>query len=240
MTKTPTIEVRAEQPYLAIPVEVALKEFDPAIAAIDEIFSWLGQRAIDPAGPLFFRYLTIGDMDGRFPIDVGVPIAAAVPSAGRIVPGVIPSGRYATLVHTGHPDRLVTAHAALQDWAAEQGLAVERDGGAWGGRFEFYLTDPAEQPDRERWSTEIAYLLRDGGGAIGAETSSTKPMGELPKGIGKPATRALAAAGYTRLDQLAAASEAELLALHGVGPKAIRVLRPALAAKGLAFAPARS
>ncbi|NEE36127.1 DNA-binding protein, partial [Streptomyces sp. SID7982] len=29
---------------------------------------------------------------------------------------------------------------------------------------------------------------------------------------------------------------AEVLALHGVGPKAIRVLREALAAEGLAFA----
>jgi hypothetical protein len=31
-------------------------------------------------------------------------------------------------------------------------------------------------------------------------------------------------------------TEAELLQLHGVGPKTIRTLRPALAARGLAFA----
>ncbi len=59
----------------------------------------------------------------------------------------------------------------------------------------------------------------------------------LPAGIGKPARRALTAAGYTRLDQLAKVQEDDLLKLHGVGPKAIRVLRDALRASGRSFAP---
>ena len=58
---------------------------------------------------------------------------------------------------------------------------------------------------------------------------------DLPVGLSKPALRALAQAGYARLDQLAALSEAELGQLHGVGPKAIGLLRQALGAKGLAF-----
>ncbi|WP_033344615.1 helix-hairpin-helix domain-containing protein [Catenuloplanes japonicus] len=56
---------------------------------------------------------------------------------------------------------------------------------------------------------------------------------DLPRGIGRPATGALELAGYTRLDQLAGVPEKELLALHGVGPKAIRVLKEALAERGL-------
>lgn len=57
--------------------------------------------------------------------------------------------------------------------------------------------------------------------------------------IGAPATRALTGAGYRHLEQLAAISEGELLALHGVGPKAIRILREALAACGMTFASER-
>ena len=49
---------------------------------------------------------------------------------------------------------------------------------------------------------------------------------ELPA-IGAPATRALAAIGVTKLSQLEGRSEAELLALHGFGPKALRLLREA-------------
>ncbi|MBK8989192.1 MAG: dihydrofolate reductase family protein [Chloroflexi bacterium] len=59
---------------------------------------------------------------------------------------------------------------------------------------------------------------------------------ELPTGIGKPAEQALAVTGYNRLEQLAQVSETEILKLHGVGPKAVGLLRQALAAKGLSFA----
>jgi hypothetical protein len=56
---------------------------------------------------------------------------------------------------------------------------------------------------------------------------------DLPRGIGRPATGALHAAGYERLEQLDGVPAADLLALHGVGPKAVRVLRAALAERGL-------
>lgn len=57
----------------------------------------------------------------------------------------------------------------------------------------------------------------------------------LPATIGKLAQRAQADAGYLRLEQLAGVSEASLLQLHGVGPKAIRILREALAERSLSF-----
>lgn len=60
----------------------------------------------------------------------------------------------------------------------------------------------------------------------GAETG-------FPPGIPRPAIRELTAAGYTRIDQLAGTSEAGLLQLHGVGPKAIRIIQQALAERGL-------
>ena len=59
---------------------------------------------------------------------------------------------------------------------------------------------------------------------------------DLPDKLAKPAQRALAGAGYVRLEQLTQVSEEELLALHGMGPKALEQLRSALAAKGLSFA----
>jgi hypothetical protein len=54
--------------------------------------------------------------------------------------------------------------------------------------------------------------------------------------LSAPANRALAEAGYTTLADVARAGERELLALHGVGPKAIRLLREAFAGRGLTFA----
>ncbi|MFC9131552.1 MmcQ/YjbR family DNA-binding protein [Streptomyces sp. NPDC057099] len=68
-----------------------------------------------------------------------------------------------------------------------------------------------------------------------AEAAADAPGGDLPAGIGRPATQALLGAGVTTLEQVARHSRAELLALHGVGPKAVRVLSEALEQRGLAL-----
>jgi predicted flap endonuclease-1-like 5' DNA nuclease len=57
-------------------------------------------------------------------------------------------------------------------------------------------------------------------------------LDELPK-IGAPATRALNNAGYTSLRQLAGVPRAELAKLHGMGPKALRIIEDNLAKQGL-------
>jgi hypothetical protein len=61
---------------------------------------------------------------------------------------------------------------------------------------------------------------------------------DLPK-LAAPAQRALAGAGYTRLEQLTRLSEDEIKKLHGIGPNALDQLRRALAARGLSFASAK-
>ena len=62
----------------------------------------------------------------------------------------------------------------------------------------------------------------------------TAPEG-FPTAIGRPATGALREAGYTDLTQLAGVPAAALLRLHGVGPKAVSVLRDALSARGMSL-----
>ncbi len=64
---------------------------------------------------------------------------------------------------------------------------------------------------------------------------NSKPDSDLPK-LAEPAQRALAAAGIQHLAQLSQLSESEIKQLHGIGPNALKRLRRALAAKGLAFA----
>ena len=63
-----------------------------------------------------------------------------------------------------------------------------------------------------------------------------EPESDLPTGLARPAQRALAGAGYVRLEQFTKLREAEVMRLHGMGPKALDQIRRALAAKGLSFA----
>jgi quinol monooxygenase YgiN len=60
---------------------------------------------------------------------------------------------------------------------------------------------------------------------------------DLPAAVGGPARRALAGAGFDRLRDLTGVPERDLLRLHGVGPRAVGVLRAALAEQGWRFAP---
>lgn len=53
--------------------------------------------------------------------------------------------------------------------------------------------------------------------------------------IGAPAFRALDNAGIISLQDLSKYTEKELLALHGFGPKALRLLRDALNKRNLSF-----
>lgn len=53
--------------------------------------------------------------------------------------------------------------------------------------------------------------------------------------IGSPARRALANAGFTRLEELTRVREQDLAKLHGMGPKALTLLKEALTERGLAF-----
>jgi len=57
---------------------------------------------------------------------------------------------------------------------------------------------------------------------------------DLPS-IGAPARRALEAAGVTTLAQVATWTAADLGDLHGVGPRAVRLLREAMAERSITF-----
>jgi len=64
----------------------------------------------------------------------------------------------------------------------------------------------------------------------------SEPIADLPEGLPKPAIRALTRAGYTRLEQFTQLRESDLYRLHGMGAKAIGMIRVALAARGQGLA----
>ncbi len=70
------------------------------------------------------------------------------------------------------------------------------------------------------------------------KNDANEPQSDLPAALARPARLALVGAGYVRLEQLTEVGEAEVLKLHGMGPKALEQLRRALAASGQSFADA--
>ncbi len=68
------------------------------------------------------------------------------------------------------------------------------------------------------------------------KSSRVPPESPFPKGIPQPALRALASLEITRLDQVPRFTEAQLLALHGMGPKALGIIQAELRARGKSLA----
>jgi hypothetical protein len=101
-------------------------------------------------------------MAANMDIELGIPVATAMPGDARVSAGVIPAGRYGSLTYTGDG---IKANKALLDWAAEHGIGWDRwddeKGDAFRARIETYLTNPDEEPNRAKWQTEVAIRLAD-------------------------------------------------------------------------------
>ena len=117
------------------------------------------------------------------------------------------------------------------------------------GCLDFAITADTVDPGRidvyERWRTRPELTAFRGSGPSGEQQATLLavevdefevPGTPLPPGLGRPAIRALHAAGITDLESATAVSAAHLAALHGVGPLAIGRLQDELARQGWAFA----
>src|SRR5690349_20662015 len=95
----PKVENRDEQPYMGIRSQVPMAELPTVIPqSLGEIFAWLGKEGVTPAGPPFIRYHVI-DMSSKLDVELGVPVASALAGDDRVAAGVLPAGRYASLVY---------------------------------------------------------------------------------------------------------------------------------------------
>jgi effector-binding domain-containing protein len=161
----PTLHERPEQPYAAIKVLVTMPELGAVVPPLNgEVFDWLAQHGVMPAGPPFWKYNVI-DMARQLEIEAGVAVEQPITGDDRVTAGVLPAGIYATSLHVGHPDALIDATRDLLEWAAKEGITWDRthspEGERWAARLEFYLTDPADEPDMAKWETELAFRVAD-------------------------------------------------------------------------------
>lgn len=162
MIGEPRLEDRPEQLYMGIRTQVTMYALNAVIPQVlGELFTWLGARGGAPVGAPFIRYHVI-NMATNMDIELGLPVAASLPGDGHISAGVLPAGRYATLIYQDVA-RGIEANAALLDWGAAEGLTWDtwtaENGDGFGARLESFLTDPNEEPDPAKWETEVAIRL---------------------------------------------------------------------------------
>jgi hypothetical protein len=155
------VEERAEVPYVGIRV---ITPFRGMLATRDQLLAeartGIKEAGIETVGYGFLRLFVI-DMDGPMDLEAGYFTPRPVHTAySRLQPGSMAAGRYATMKYRDHARR---ANQALQDWARDSSLVLDRQtvpaGDAFACRYEAFWTDPAVEPRKTRWTVELAILL---------------------------------------------------------------------------------
>ncbi|NUR51540.1 MAG: GyrI-like domain-containing protein [Hamadaea sp.] len=138
------VEQREPQSVVSVRQSVAIAELTQAQgASLHELWGFLRERGIKPAGPPFVRYHTFGDDETD--LEVGVPVVDAVAGRGQVTAGELPGGRVVVTIHEGGHDRLAEAYARLQEGVVAHGSPA---GPAW----EVYeWIDLTTQPDVSAW-----------------------------------------------------------------------------------------
>jgi effector-binding domain-containing protein len=162
IVRQPAVDARPEIIYMGIRTQTPFKGmFKVADKLFKEMNKWVKQHNVELAGPPFLRYHVI-DMAGEMDIEVGFPVAKPMPDDERVRAGVIPAGRYASLVYIGSG---YTGNKMLIEWARDSGYQWDRwddpKGDGFRGRCEFYLTDPKVQPLKTKWEVEVAIKIAD-------------------------------------------------------------------------------
>lgn len=121
---------------------------------------WIKSNRKAAFGARFLRYLVI-DMKGDMELEIGVFGTGNLPLNDPITTGIMPGGRYATMIYRGLG---LAANKTLLGWMKEEGLQSEStsrfNSEVFACRYEAYLTDPKVEPRKKQWDIELAIKLR--------------------------------------------------------------------------------
>jgi effector-binding domain-containing protein len=146
-----TVGIRFQTPFRGMFAEVD--------KGLRELRAWVNAHGVADEGPFLLRYHVI-DMAGTMDVEVAFVVSEALEGDDRVRPGVLPSGRYASLVYSRYAMR---ANKALIGWAEEHDAHFDRsavaEGDAFACRYEAYLTDYRVEPRKSAWQIELAIKL---------------------------------------------------------------------------------
>lgn len=150
MSHTCTIDQQPSLPTLCVKARTPVKDIGAVIgSAFGEIMKTISARGATPIGMPYvaYRNLDMSDLD----LEIGFPVSKPVAGEGRVEPGKLPGGAWASTMHVGPYSEVGPAWADLQAFIAAQGKTASPVG------YEFYLDGPDTPPDRIR--TRVAFPL---------------------------------------------------------------------------------
>jgi hypothetical protein len=168
MLSLPAKNRRKKQPYLAIRSRLSKRQISKqAQLFLPEVRNFMEEQGVPFTGPSFLRYNTISST-GEMDIEFGHFTDKLYSGSGPVRAGILPAGSFMSLTWIGHYNKLSDVDAMLMGWAEKKGVkwdcALTEAGLFFGCRIDIFHKSVRNEPNPERWETEIAIMLRGGPG----------------------------------------------------------------------------
>jgi effector-binding domain-containing protein len=144
------VEVEPPRMVVGIKARTSLSNMPRELGGLfHELFDFLGRRKIAPVSPPFVEYLTLGNEE--MDIEVGTMIGEWLEGEGQITFHEMPARPVLKVTHIGPFTELKETYDAIDRWVGERGYRYA------GSPREYYVTDPAEEPDQSKWITLVEW-----------------------------------------------------------------------------------
>ncbi|HKJ80311.1 MAG TPA: GyrI-like domain-containing protein [Prolixibacteraceae bacterium] len=136
--------------YASVRQEVPFMEVSLVMGEMyAEVSTFIENEEIGIAGAPFAIY---HEMEGeKIDLECGVPVSENIAGSGLVNAATFGETQCATVDYFGDYRQLEDAHTELQAWIEQHRFKLA------GAPIEFYLTDPATEPDVQKWHTRICY-----------------------------------------------------------------------------------
>jgi effector-binding domain-containing protein len=151
---------KQDRPYAGIRLHTPFPGmFAVATRALKDLRAWSKANGLEDEGPYFLRYYHC-EMNEIMEIEAGVLTGRAPSDHPQIKAGLLPGGRYASLIYRGNGLR---GNQALMQWGRDTGTAFEpidpAQAESYVCRYEAYLTDYRIEPRKLLWDVELSIKI---------------------------------------------------------------------------------
>lgn len=141
---------RTEQPTAVVREKVSMNGLPEFFGrAYGAVMAAAQQQGVQLAGPPFGRYL--GMPTDTVDVEAGFAVSAPFTASAGVVAGTLPACQAFEATHTGPYDTLTTTYDAIQARMKEEGFRPADS------MWEYYLSDPATEPDPATWKTLVVW-----------------------------------------------------------------------------------
>lgn len=148
------IKERPAQPVLSIRTRTAVSDLPGLLGrCYGAIAAYLAELGEAPTGAPFAAYYNMDMAD--LEVEIGFPVAKALPGRGEIQAGQVPGGKLGSALHVGPYAEIAPVYDALTAYVKQQGFQPS------GVAYECYLNDPQATPPAEL-RTEVLFPLLAG------------------------------------------------------------------------------